>query len=258
MSFISLNSYTSPINIEGLIGGGSGGTVELNGNNTFTGDNEFTQPLTTEKINIQANGLVVESGDIDLTLGGINLNVGNINLDAGDINIGGIISSTNSIGTTTNMTTNSLITTSIEFVGNPTLQTVPFIGTDQLFTGTYTSTIPSSTGGITQYTVLTMNIPDAGIYIMTGTMSMSSTSFIVNLNSGISYNAGLNVVWGYNFAINQTTVMSNISELPMNISCIINAPAIETLTLKVGIFTENSSAGTLTVSNLHLTQLSAS
>ena len=187
MSFISLNSYTSPINIEGLIGGGSGGTVELNGNNTFTGDNEFTQPLTTEKINIQANGLVVESGDIDLTLGGINLNVGNINLDAGDINIGGIISSTNSIGTTSNITTNSLITTSIEFVGNSTLQTVPFEGlntiigyktendSDQAVTITSFSTLPV-------YTVISVPspTPPTGTTITPGEYVADWKLFIVN------------------------------------------------------------------------------
>ena len=47
MSFISLNSYSNPINIDG---GGNTGNVSLSGNNVFTGNNEFTNPLTCDSI----------------------------------------------------------------------------------------------------------------------------------------------------------------------------------------------------------------
>ena len=114
MSFISLNSYSNPINING---GGNTGDVTLSGNNVFTGLNTFTQELSVEnniiattdgssingfenislagnsfsasnsndelictlpatfnRVNIAENGIVVESGDITITEGALNLN----------------------------------------------------------------------------------------------------------------------------------------------------------------------------------------
>ena len=79
MSFISLNSYTSPINIEGLIGGGSGGDVTLAGNNTFIGLNTFTQELSVENNIIATTDGSSINGFENISLAGNSFSASNSN-----------------------------------------------------------------------------------------------------------------------------------------------------------------------------------
>ena len=111
---IQFNDGTSVVSVDPAFNG----LATLAGNNVFTGNNEFTQPIT---------------------------------------------------------------------FSTGTVQTTAFIGTNQLFSGAYTGTIPSSAGALTQTTVCTISAPSAGIYIMTGIMSISSTNFITEIISTIKY-----------------------------------------------------------------------
>ena len=78
MSFQSLNAYTGKMTIAGLVGGGGGGDVTLDGNNDFTGVNSFADTVNLNYDVSMIGDLTSANGDITLTNGKIRLTNGDI------------------------------------------------------------------------------------------------------------------------------------------------------------------------------------
>ena len=153
------------------------------------------------------------------------------------------------------LTNSTLNVAKIQFNSNSGNQIIPFIGSDQLFSGAYTSAIPSSANATVSTQVLNMLAPNAGLYIMTGNMIMTSTSEIQDLLATISYAAGTTTVWNYLYRTTSAAPASHTAVTSMNIACIFRITQSQTLYLEVAVQTDDASPGSVSVANLHLTQL---